>query len=132
MPAPNMRAFNLSEWALRNRTLVVYAMLVLALIGAWSYKHLGQSEDPPFTFKVMVVRTLWPGATADEVAEQVTERIEKQLMATGHTSSSVVLAPGRIAGDLRGARLDDSRLIPELWYQVRKKVGDIKPTLPEA
>ena len=58
-----MRNFNLSEWALRNRALVVYAMLVLALVGAWSYKHLGQSEDPPFTFKAMVVRTLWPGAT---------------------------------------------------------------------
>jgi multidrug efflux pump len=59
-----MSRFNLSEWALRNRSLVVYAMLVLALLGAWSYRHLGQSEDPPFTFKAMVVRTLWPGATA--------------------------------------------------------------------
>ena len=78
-----MSRFNLSEWALRNRTLVVYAMLVLALVGAWSYRHLGQSEDPPFTFKAMVVRTLWPGATAEEVARQVTERVEKQLMTTG-------------------------------------------------
>ena len=60
-----MRRFNLSEWALNNRTLVVYVMLLLALIGAWSYRNLGQSEDPPFTFKAMVVRTLWPGATAD-------------------------------------------------------------------
>ena len=57
--------FNLSEWALRNRTLVVYAMVVLALVGALSWSRLGQSEDPPFTFKAMVVRTLWPGATAD-------------------------------------------------------------------
>ena len=78
-----MGRFNLSEWALRNRALVVYAMLVLALVGAWSYQRLGQSEDPPFTFKAMVVRTLWPGATAQEVAQQVTERIEKQLMTTG-------------------------------------------------
>ena len=52
-----MARFNLSEWALRNRALVVYAMLVLALLGAWSYRHLGQSEDPPFTFKAMVGRT---------------------------------------------------------------------------
>ena len=78
-----MRRFNLSEWALANRTLVLYAMLVLAAIGAWSYSHLGQSEDPPFTFKAMVVRTLWPGATAEEVSRQVTERIEKKLMETG-------------------------------------------------
>ena len=56
--------FNLSEWALRNRTLVVYAMLVLAVAGILSYRSLGQSEDPPFTFKAMVVRTVWPGATA--------------------------------------------------------------------
>ena len=67
-----MRRFNLSQWALTNRTLVLYAMIVLALIGAWSYRQLGQSEDPPFTFKVMVIRTAWPGATADEVARQVT------------------------------------------------------------
>ena len=78
-----MRRFNLSEWALNNRALVVYAMLLLALIGAWSYRNLGQSEDPPFTFKAMVVRTVWPGATSEEVARQVTERIEKSLMTTG-------------------------------------------------
>ena len=57
--------FNVSEWALRNRTLVLYAILMLGLLGAWSYQHLGQSEDPPFTFKAMVVRTFWPGATAE-------------------------------------------------------------------
>ena len=73
-----MTRFNLSEWALHNRGLVLYAMLLLALLGAVSYTRLGQSEDPPFTFKAMVVRTLWPGATAEEVARQVTERIEKK------------------------------------------------------
>lgn len=78
-----MRRFNLSEWALTNRSLVLFAMIVLGLIGAWSYRHLGQSEDPPFTFKVMVVRTVWPGATAEEVSRQVTERVEKALMTTG-------------------------------------------------
>ena len=78
-----MRRFNVSEWALANRSLVVYAMLVLAVLGAWSYTRLGQSEDPPFTFKAMVVRTLWPGATAQEVSTQVTERVEKALMTTG-------------------------------------------------
>ncbi len=75
--------FNLSEWALRNRTLVLYAMIVLGALGALSYSQLGQSEDPPFTFKVMVVNTVWPGASAKEVSRQVTERIEKKLMETG-------------------------------------------------
>ena len=79
-----MRRFTLSEWALTNRSLVLFAMILLGIIGAWSYRHLGQSEDPPFTFKAMVVRTVWPGATADEVAQQVTERIEKAVMTTGN------------------------------------------------
>ena len=61
---------NLSAWAIKNRTLVRYAMLVLALVGIFSYQKLGQSEDPPFTFRVMVVQTYWPGATAAEVSQQ--------------------------------------------------------------
>ncbi len=78
-----MGGFNLSAWALRNRALVLFLMIVLALVGAWSYRQLGQSEDPPFTFKAMVVRTVWPGATAEQVAKQVTERVEKAVMGTG-------------------------------------------------
>ncbi len=123
--------FNVSEWALRNRTLVLYAILMLGLLGAWSYRHLGQSEDPPFTFKAMVVRTIWPGATAEEVAEQITDRIEKKLMETGqYEFLRAYSRPGEsqiifIAKDsLR------SKDIPPLWYQVRKKVGDIKASLP--
>ena len=79
-----MRRFKHSECALTHRSLVLYVIIVIAEIGAWSYRHLGQSEDPQFTFKVMVVRTVWPGATADEVSRQVTERIEKALMTTGN------------------------------------------------
>src|SRR5690606_6193119 len=99
--------------------------------GAWSYRHLGQSEDPPFTFKAMVVRTLWPGATAEEVSRQVTERVEKALMATGdyefirsysRAGESQVIFMARDAMK--------SSEIPQLWYQVRKKVGDIRATLP--
>ena len=126
-----MRRFNLSEWALANRPLVLFAMLAFALIGAWSYKHLGQSEDPPFTFKIMVVRTMWPGATAEQVSRQVSEPIEKALMNTGEfefirsysrPGESQVIFVAR--DDLR------SRQIPDLWYQVRKRVGDIRATLP--
>ncbi|WP_064747182.1 efflux RND transporter permease subunit [Lysobacter antibioticus] len=123
--------FNLSEWALRHRSLIIYAMLVLAIAGAMSYLRLGRSEDPAFTFKVMVVRTLWPGATAEEVSRQVTERIEKKLMETGQyeyirsysrAGESQVMF---VAGDAMR-----SKDIPPLWYQVRKKIGDIRPTLP--
>ena len=127
-----MRRFNISEWALANRPLVFYAMLVLAILGVMSYARLGQSEDPPFTFKVMVVRTVWPGATADEVAREVTDRIEKKLMETGkYEYIRSYSRPGEsqvifVARDsLRSAE------IPEVWYQVRKKVGDIKATLPQ-
>ena len=74
-----MSRFNLSEWALGHRSLVLYAMLVLAVFGVLSYTKLGQSEDPPFTFKVMVIRTGWAGATARQVEEQITDKIEKKL-----------------------------------------------------
>ena len=69
--------FNLSEWALRHKGLVLYLMILLGIVGIYSYSKLAQSEDPPFTFKVMVVQTYWPGATAREVSLQVTDRIEK-------------------------------------------------------
>ena len=75
--------FNLSEWALNNKGIILYLMLLLAIVGIISYSKLSQSEDPPFTFKVMVVQTYWPGATAQEVSLQVTDRIEKELMTTG-------------------------------------------------
>ncbi|HEY4555908.1 MAG TPA: efflux RND transporter permease subunit [Lysobacter sp.] len=123
--------FNLSEWALRHRSLIVYAMLVLAIAGAFSYLRLGRSEDPQFTFKVMVVRTLWPGATAEEVSRQVTERIEKKLMETGQYE--FIRSYSR-AGESQVIFVAKDSLrskdIPPLWYQVRKKVGDLRPLLP--
>ena len=124
--------FNLSEWALRSRGLVLYAIVAFALIGAWSYQRLGQSEDPPFTFKIMVVRTLWPGATADEVARQVSDRIEKKLMETGqyeYIRSYSRPGESQIIFVARDSMV--SKELPTLWYQVRKKVGDIRQTLPQ-
>ena len=126
-----MTRFNLSAWALSHRPLLRYFIAVLALVGVWSYLHLGQSEDPPFTFKVMVVATPWPGATAAEIAEQVTEKIEKKLQELpeldylrsysrpGESQVFVVLKDS-----LPAAR------VPEVFYQVRKKIGDIRHTLP--
>ncbi len=126
-----MSRFNLSAWALRNKTLVLYAMIVFALIGIFSYQSLGQSEDPPFTFKIMVVRTFWPGATAEDVGREVTDRIEKKLMETGeYEFIRSYSRPGESLVQFIARDSMHSRDIPQLWYQVRKKVGDIRPTLP--
>ena len=123
---------NLSAWAIKNRTLVRYAMLVLALVGIFSYQKLGQSEDPPFTFRVMVVQTYWPGATAAEVSQQVTDRIEKKLLETGqYEFLRSYSKPGESMLMFMAKESIRSDDVPELWYQVRKKVGDIRHTLPQ-
>lgn len=123
--------FNLSAWALRNRQIVLFLMILLAAIGAMSYTKLGQSEDPPFTFKAMVIRTLWPGASAEEVSRQVTERIEKKLMETGEYERIVSFSrPGESQVTFMARDSLHSKDIPELWYQIRKKVADIRHTLP--
>ncbi len=125
-------SFNLSEWALRNRQIVLFLMLLLAVVGAVSYTKLGQSEDPPFTFKAMVVRTQWPGASAEEVSRQVTERIEKKLMETGEFDRITSFSrPGESQVTFMARDSMNSRDIPELWYQIRKKVNDIRHTLPQ-
>ena len=124
-------AFNLSAWALRNRQIVLYFMLVLSVAGFLSYGQLGQSEDPPFTFKAMVIKTAWPGATAEEVARQVSDRIEQKVMETGAYQQVVSYSrPGE--STITFVALDSMKAgeIPELWYQLRKKVGDIRHTLP--
>jgi len=123
--------FNLSEWALRNRQIVLFLMLLLAVVGALSYTKLGQSEDPPFTFKAMVIQTRWPGATAQEVSRQVTERIEKKLMETGEYERIMSFSrPGESQVTFIARDSMHSKDIPDLWYQLRKKVGDIRQTLP--
>jgi multidrug efflux pump len=106
-------------------------MLLLAVVGALSYTKLGQSEDPPFTFKAMVIRTNWPGATAQEVSRQVTERIEKKLMETGEYERIVSFSrPGESQVTFVARDSMHSVEIPDLWYQVRKKISDIRQTLP--
>ncbi len=123
--------FNLSAWALNNRPLVLFAMMMLSIIGAMSYANLGQSEDPPFTFKAMIINTVWPGATAQEVSEQVTERIEKKLMETGEFEKVISFSrPGESQVTFVARDSLSSKQVPELWYQIRKKIGDIQHTLP--
>ncbi|ARU87756.1 efflux RND transporter permease subunit [Pseudomonas sp. M30-35] len=124
--------FNLSRWALNNRQIVLYIMLLLSIIGAISYTKLGQSEDPPFTFKAMVIRTNWPGASAEEVARQVTDRIEKKLMETGEYEKLISYSrPGESQVTFLASDYLKPDEVKELYYQVRKKVGDIRHTLPQ-
>lgn len=124
-------SFNLSEWALRNKGLVLYFMILLGIVGLFSYSKLSQSEDPPFTFKVMVVQTYWPGATAQEVSLQVTDKIEKELMSTGLYDKIMAYSrPGESMVMFMAKDSLKSNQIPDVWYQVRKKVGDIKTQLP--
>ncbi|RLZ10370.1 efflux RND transporter permease subunit [Acinetobacter sp. 2JN-4] len=123
--------FNLSEWALKNKGIVLYFMLLLGIIGVMSYSKLSQSEDPPFTFKVMVVQTFWPGATAKEVSTLVTDRIEKELMTTGQYDRIMAYSrPGESLVTFVAKDSLPSSQIPDVWYNVRKKVNDIRSELP--
>ena len=123
--------FNLSEWALNHQTLVLYIMLMLTVAGLLAYSKLGQSEDPPFTFKVMLVRTSWPGASAVEVEQQITDKLEKKLQEVphlGHTNSYSRPGESMIFIIIKDDTFSED--IPQIWYQVRKKIGDIRHTLP--
>lgn len=123
--------FNLSEWALNNKGLILYFMILMGILGIYSYSKLSQSEDPPFSFKVMVVQTYWPGATAEEVSLQVTDRIEKELMSTGlYDRVAAYSRPGESMVTFIAKDSLRSSDLPNVWYQVRKKVGDIKHQLP--
>jgi multidrug efflux pump len=126
-----MKSFNLSEWSLRHPALVLYAMLALTIIGMASYSKLGQSEDPPFTFKVMVIRSAWPGANALEVEQQLTDKLEKKLQEVPWLD--VLKSYSRAGESLIFLQAKDSAPpseIPNIWYQARKKIGDSRYTLP--
>ena len=126
-----MKKLNLSTWALEHQSLVLYLMIVLMAAGVISYFKLGRAEDPDFTFKVMVVRTLWPGATASEVELELTERIEKKLQETPWID--VMRSSSKPGESLIIVILKDytpKAEVPEAWRQVRKKLDDIQTTLP--
>jgi len=127
-----MKRFNISEWGLRHPALVLYFMVALTLVGLLSYSKLGQSEDPPFTFKVMVVRTGWPGASAEEVEQQVTEKIEKTLQSVPY--ADIIRSYSRPGESMIFFQAKDATppsAVADIWYQVRKKVGDMRYTLPK-
>ncbi len=126
-----MSRFNLSAAAIRQPQLTLFFLLVVAVAGALSYFELGRREDPDFAFRAMVVRTLWPGATAEQVDQQITDRIEKKLQEVPHfkwTRSYSKAGESLIVLELQDTA--PAKEVPQLWYQVRKKVGDIRATLP--
>jgi multidrug efflux pump subunit AcrB len=123
--------FNLSSWSLRHQALVIFILALVTLFGMLSYGKLAQSEDPPFTFKVMVIRTLWPGATARQVQEEVTDRIARKLQETPDVDFQRSYSrPGESTLFFTIKDAAPPSQVPDTWYQVRKKVGDIAYTLP--
>jgi multidrug efflux pump len=127
-----VKRFNLSEWALEHRPLVLFFMLALGAAGVYAYFNLGQAEDPDFTVKVMVVRATWPGASPLEVEQQVTERIEKKLQETPYLD--FIRSYSRTGESVVFVQLKDATQpseVPDVWYQVRKKISDIRHTLPQ-
>ncbi len=132
-PAPNGdEGFNLSRWAIRHKHLTAFLLILIMTAGIYSLRNLGQKEDPDFVFRVMVIQVNWPGASLREMQEQVVDKIETKLQETPkleyvqsytHPGSAAIFL--NLRGDSRG------REIPDAFYQVRKKLGDIKNTLPE-
>ena len=123
--------FNLSEWALGHRSFIVYLMIASILAGTASYTRLGRNEDPAFVIKTMIVQAAWPGATINDTLLQVTERIERTLQETPNLDFlRSYTSPGltTIFVNLKGKT--PASEVPDIWYHVRKSVGDMRHTLP--
>ena len=126
-----MTGLNLSEWALKHRSLTAYLMIIAVMAGAVSYIRLGRSEDPSFVIKTMVVQAAWPGATIEDTLNQVTERLERTLQETPkHDFLRSYTRPGvtTIFVNLDGSTTANE--VADIWYHVRKSIGDIRHTLP--
>lgn len=123
---------NLSRWALEHVPLIRYLIAALLIGGIMSFKNLGQDEDPPFTFRVMVVTAKWPGASALDMANQVTDKLEKTLQETPYIDVIRSFSkPGETTILLQLAESTPPKETTASWYQVRKKVGDMKYSLPQ-
>lgn len=127
-----MRGFNLSEWALRHRNFVLYLMILTLAMGIFGYNKLGQSEDPPFTFKVMLVQAYWPGATAQEMESQVTDRIEKTLLETDYVDVVRSFSrPGEANIFVIAKDNAPSDAMSDMFYDIRKRTENIERNLPQ-
>jgi len=127
-----MKGFNLSRWALEHIPLTRFLIAACLLFGILSYFELGQDEDPPFTFRAMVVRAVWPGATALQMAEQVTDPLERKLQETPYVNTIRSFSkPGETTILIELRESTPPKETSAAWYQVRKKIGDITATLPQ-
>ncbi|MEX5748816.1 efflux RND transporter permease subunit [Massilia sp. X63] len=127
-----MRGFNLSRWALEHIPLTRYLIAALLIGGILSYQQLGQDEDPPFTFRAMVVSAAWPGATAVQMAEQVTDPLERTLQETPYIDRIRSFSkPGETTIQIELRESTPPGETAATWYQVRKKIGDMAATLPQ-
>ncbi len=126
-----MLSFNLSDWALRHKSFVLYLMIAAAIAGVFAYMKLGREEDPAFTIKSMVIKTMWPGATTTDTVRQITDRIEKKLEELPNLDYvKSYTKPGESVVFVNLKDTVSGEAVEPLWYQVRKKVDDIKSTLP--
>ena len=126
-----MKRFNLSEWAITHRALVLFMILLIGASGLFSYYKLGRAEDPSFTIKVMNIHVGWPGATASELQTQVVDKIEKKLQELPHLDRVTSYSqPGTAFIQVTLSDTTPPRKVKDLWYQARKKVGDIRGDLP--
>jgi multidrug efflux pump subunit AcrB len=124
--------WNISRWALERPALTRYLLIVLLLLGGTAYFQLGQDEDPPFTFRVMVVQAFWPGATALQMAEQVADKVERTLQEVPYADViRTYTRPGEMVTLLQIKDSSPPHEVPNVWYQARKKVGDMRSTLPQ-
>jgi multidrug efflux pump subunit AcrB len=122
---------NLSDWAIHHRSFVVYFMIVFSLMGALSYSRLGREEDPSFVIKTMIVSAQWPGATVNDVLDQVTDRIEKKLQETPYIDYiKSYTKPGTAVVYVNLLERTPPAKVPDIWKDVRNKINDIKNTLP--
>ena len=129
---PQASRFNISRWAVEHPALTRYLMVVLLILGCAAYFQLGQDEDPPFTFRIMVVQAAWPGAPAQQVAEQVTDRIERTLQEVPYID--VLRSYTKPGESITLVQIKDStppKEVANTWYQVRKRIGDARASLPQ-
>jgi multidrug efflux pump subunit AcrB len=126
-PTGASKGFNLSRWAIDHGGFTAFLLVLLLAAGAFSFLRIGQKEDPDFTFRIMVVQVLWPGATVEEMQEQVVDKIERKLQEVpgldfvrSYTRPGFVNVFVELKGSMRGEAVKDA------FYQARKKIGDIR------
>lgn len=127
-----MKRINLSEWALKHQQTIAFLLLLLSVAGVLAFNSLGQKEDPDFTVKTMVVQAYWPGSSAQQMADQVTDKLEKKLQEVAEIDyTSTYVKPGETQIKVNLRENVPPKAVPDVWYQVRKKMSDIRHTLPQ-